>query len=153
MINPEPQRPLVGVILLLLQDDKLLLQLRSTKDELNLLHAPIAGKVDQFESPSQAVIREAYEEAGILIDPANMSLACTVHWSKRSYKDHFIDVIEFYYVATSYEGTPQVMEPDKALSVGFYNIDQLPDTIVASIPKVLEAIKLGKTMLEWRGDF
>lgn len=148
----KPQRPYVGVILLLIRDDKLLLQQRSTDDELKYLYAPIAGKVDQFESPSDAVIREAFEEAGIGINPEDITLSCTVHWANRSYKNESIDVIEFYYTASQFTGTPRVMEPDKAVSVDWYDLDNLPQTMVTSINPILAAIRNGQHYLEWDGD-
>ena len=52
MILPqEPQRPYVGVHLLLIKDNKLLLIKRSVKDEQQGMYALIAGKTDDFESP------------------------------------------------------------------------------------------------------
>ncbi len=144
----QPQRPIVGVILLLMKEGKLLLQQRKGKDGLEGFYAPIAGKVDQFECPSDAAIREAQEEAGIVVDKNDLSLAVTLHWANRRRED----VVEFYFTATKWQGDPKIMEPDRAASIDFYPVKNLPDKTVSSIPRVLEAIEKSQHYLEWRGE-
>jgi ADP-ribose pyrophosphatase YjhB (NUDIX family) len=53
MINPEPQRPYVGVHLLLIHEDKVLLMKRTVKDEMDGLYALVAGKVDHQKARQQ----------------------------------------------------------------------------------------------------
>lgn len=152
MTNKKSQRPYIGVILLLIEDGKLLLQQRCTDDELYHFYAPIAGKVEAFESPSVAVIREAYEEAGIIVDPLDLILACTVHWSDTIRKGKRADIIEFYYLAYRYRHKPTVREPENAMTIDFYPLDDLPLAIAKSIPFVLNAIEQKRHYLEWSGD-
>lgn len=135
--------------MLLIKDGQLLLQQRNEKDDgLQFMYAPIAGKIEERESPTEAMIREAAEEAGITIKTEDLTLACTLHWADRRGKD----VVEFYFTCSAYAGEPRVMEPGSALSIGFYPLDQLPDKLVGSIPRILKAINEGRTYLELRGN-
>lgn len=142
------QKAKTGVILLCIQDDALLLQQRATNDELHSLYAPVAGKMDIHESPTEAIIREAKEEAGILLALDDLTLSCVVHWTNRRGDD----VVEFYFTCSNFSGTPQVVEPDKAFSIGFHPLNDLPDNLVSAIRPVLSAIDNNVFYLEWNGE-
>ena len=106
-LKPQQQTALIGVILLLMRDGKLLLQKRESPDGWLNLYAPVAGKVDDFELPSQAMIREAAEEIGITIHPENLRMACMVQWNALPDKHGQLkNYIEYYYQCDVFDGEP-----------------------------------------------
>ena len=150
---PQQQTALVGVILLLMRDGKVFLQKRESADGWLNRYAPVAGKVDDFELPSQAMIREAAEEIGITIQPENLRMACMVQWNALPDKHGQLkNYIEYYYQCDVFDGEPVIMEPEKASDIGFYALDQLPDKTVGSVNLVLDAIERGQYFLEWSGQ-
>lgn len=136
---------------MLMLDDQILLQKRKGSDELNGFYAPISGKVDVNESPVDAVIREAFEEAGLIIDPKNLSTPFVTHWSRKPHCNEFIDVIEFYFSVYRWKGNPSVRETDKVISIDFYPTKHLPYNTVGSVALVLKAMEEGQSYVQWKG--
>ena len=98
----------------------------------------IAGHLDPDESLAESMAREAQEEAGIKVDPADMQHVHTMHVRTEQPGDLTDERIDFYFTASSYEGEPQIMEPDKCDDMQWFPEDQLPANI---IPKVADAIR------------
>lgn len=148
-LNPQPQRPYVGAHLLLIDDqNRLLLMKRTVKDEMDGLYALIAGKVDVFESPSVALAREAYEEAGITIVAEDLQHIVTIHHAETDYKAAKHDVVEFYFRPRKWSGTPVITEPDKASELAFFALDDLPQPISPWIEHVLKAMNDNTRFIE-----
>jgi len=74
--------PLVGLILI--KEDKILLLRRFQTGFEDGKYSFIAGHVDGNESMTEAMAREAKEEAGIIIDPGKLKHTLTMHRTKRS---------------------------------------------------------------------
>lgn len=146
----EPQRPYVGVHLLIFDEGKLLLMKRTVKDQMEGMYALVAGKVDQHESPKIALVREVFEETNLRINPEHLVLIATVHHAKTDYKAQKEDVIEFYFKTDQWQGKPVIMEPDKASELGFYRLDELPTPMPKGLQFALHALKGGPSFIEIR---
>ncbi|HEX8226293.1 MAG TPA: NUDIX domain-containing protein [Candidatus Saccharimonadales bacterium] len=85
------------------------------------------GKVDEGESILEAVVREAAEELGITIDPADAKL---VHINQ-----NFIDhaYFNFTFDVTRWQGTPQIMEPEKCSDLRYFPPDRLSEKCTLSV--------------------
>ncbi len=92
----------------------------------------IAGHLDGDESVSQAMIREAKEEALIKVAVADLIPATTIH--RKSPDAEYVD---FFFVTTKWQGEPTIGEPDKCDQLAWYPIDDLPDL---TLPHISEAI-------------
>ncbi len=79
-----------------------------------------AGHVEVGESPKDGMVREAFEEVGIKIDPNDLKLLTVVYKQSRD------EVIDFVFEVEKYEGTIQNMEPEKCGGWNFYDMDNLP---------------------------
>lgn len=119
------------------------LALENTRSEVLLLkrqntgykdgfYSLIAGHVEVQERPSEAIVREAYEEAGIM--PEGMVLR---HISSR----YNTGRIDYFFHATSWRGRIINKEPDKCAALAFYPIDNLPLEIIPFVKEMLQAIK------------
>lgn len=147
-VQRPPQRAYVGAHLLLLQDDQILLMKRTVKDSMDGMYAAIAGKVEEGESPLDAVLREATEEAAIRLDAGDVHFLATVHHAASIYRAEIVDVIEFYFVARKWSGTPVICEPDKASEMAFFPLDNLPDPLPQGLLAALSALQGGACYIE-----
>lgn len=150
MTSPQPQRAFVGVHLLMIQDNCLFLTKRLVKNSMYGMYALVAGKVDQFESPRDALVREAREEIGVILTPESLDHVTTVHHAQSDYKLEKHDVIEFYFLAKEWQGTPVNHEPDKIHEIGFFPMDALPTPLPRGLTHALEALKTGQRFIELR---
>lgn len=137
-----PQRPYIGVFLLLSKDSKVLL-LRRHDDHLNGLYMLVAGHVDEGETLTGALIREAKEEAGIHIHQNDLHLLCVIPHPNAPYKGKTADIINFVFLCEKYDGSVQNNEPHKCDKMGFYPLDNLPSPLTPHTQKAIDAYKNG----------
>ncbi|MFI7087621.1 NUDIX domain-containing protein [Streptomyces anulatus] len=101
----------------------------------------LAGRCEQ-EPALACLVREAREEAGLVIDPADVELVHVVH---------VVDVpgsmplMQLVFRACRWEGTPEVREPDKCLTWRWWPQDELPDRLVSYTRTAISAIAEGRT--------
>jgi len=113
------------VELYLKKDNKVLLHKRFTTNYEDGNYGFIGGHVQKDENLKQALIREAQEEAGIILKEEN--LKCVFIANKTGKKN----CINFIFLATKFQGTPTIMEKDKCTDLNWFDIDKLPHNIIA----------------------
>ncbi|MFD8632290.1 NUDIX domain-containing protein [Streptomyces sp. NPDC059533] len=139
---------IVGVHLYLERDGQVLLGLRHPGSAYaGGSHHFLAGHCEQ-ESAVACLVREAQEEAGLLIDPADVELAHVVHMVDKPGDQPRIG---FVFRARQWTGTPQVREPDRCVSWDWWPADALPEPIVPYTRAAIEGIRAGRpyTELGW----
>jgi len=102
----------------------------------------IAGHLDGNETVSQAMIREAFEEAKIKIDPSDLVPATVIH---RMSDQEYVD---FFFVAKKWTGTPVIAEPDKCDDLSWFPLDDLPDNLLPFIKTAFDNYKNGVPFFE-----
>jgi len=120
-----------------LKDGKILLGKRLGAHGTGEYAGP-GGHLEHLESFEQCARRETMEEAGIEIE--NVRFLCLSNLKKYAPK-HYVDI---GVVADWKSGEPQVLEPDKLESWGWYDLDALPQPLFAVEPHYIEAIKTGR---------
>lgn len=120
-------RHLIDVHVLLVGDgDILLTQRRDTNPMFDgLWHLP-SGKLDAGESAVDAAAREAEEEVGILIDPADLRLVHTLHVNGSGPEPR----LGLFFEARGWVGQPTNREPDKCSAVQWFPLAALPDQLI-----------------------
>ncbi|MFE2322727.1 NUDIX domain-containing protein [Streptomyces sp. NPDC059385] len=139
---------IVGVHLYLERDGRVLLGLRHPGSAYaGGTHHFLAGHCEQ-ESAVACLVREAQEEAGLLIDPTDVELAHVVHMVDKPGDQPRIG---FVFRARQWTGTPEVREPDRCVSWGWWPADALPEPIVPYTRAAIEGILAGRpyTELGW----
>ncbi len=94
------RRVVVDVILLLIAGDKILLRERANTGYGDGAYEPPSGQLADRETIVETAIRVAWDEAGILIGPENVSLAHVMHDVSGSGR------IAFFLAASGWEGEP-----------------------------------------------
>lgn len=144
----EHQRPLIGTFLMLIRDGKLLLQKRNS-GALNGIYTPVSGHVDGSENVIEALVREAWEEAGIILNPSDLTVKVVAHLPNAPYKNGYADIINFFCFTDKYEGIIENKEPDKCESLKFYDLKNLPKEMMSHIFEVLKAYETNQTYIVW----
>lgn len=107
----------------------------------------LAGRCEQ-ESALACLLREAWEEAGLVIDPADAELAHVVHVVDAPGS---LPLMQLVFRARRWEGTPEVREPDKCLTWRWWPRHELPDRLVPYTRTAITAISEGRpySQLGW----
>jgi len=106
-------------------------------------YSVVAGHVEADETLREAAIREAREEAGVVIDPDDLELVHVVH--RRSDEER----LSFFFLARAWQGEPFNAEPQKCDDMIWVNIDRLPPNMVGYVAQALEEIEAAALYSEY----
>ncbi|WP_063784524.1 NUDIX domain-containing protein [Streptomyces viridochromogenes] len=138
----------IGVHLYLERDGEILLGLRHPDSAYAPLeHHFLAGHCER-ESAVDCLVREAWEEAGLVIKGEDVDLVHVVH---------LVDApgapprLQLVFRARRWQGEPELREPDKCVSWGWWPVDALPEPTVRYTRAALDGIRHGRlyTELGW----
>ena len=114
---------------LILEKDKKLLFLKQTPNNGGG-HSLVGGKIDNQESASEALIREAFEEIGIRLKKKHLQL---IHLYRRDSNKEIIMV----YKARKWTGKPEPLETHKFKKTHWFSILSLPTKISPTTNHIL----------------
>lgn len=124
----------VNVYLILRQNDKLLLHLRKNTGYCDGQWSLVAGHVEDNESATAALIREANEEIGIELIVDHIRIAHLMH--RKSDRLN----IDIFFECQSWNGAIQNCEQQKCEKLAFFTLDAMPENTVDYIKKALNHI-------------
>lgn len=131
---PERYRSIIDVHVILQRGDEILLLERQNTGYCDgMLHLP-SGHLDEGEPIPCGAAREAAEEVGVDIDPADLSLVAVVHHRQRE----DLARVGMFFLARKWSGDPIVAEPDKAGNLLWADPRLLPTN---TIPYPAESIR------------
>jgi 8-oxo-dGTP diphosphatase len=133
-------RHLIDVHVLLIRDGQVLLSQRRDTNPLfdGLWHAP-SGKLDAGESVLDAAAREAHEEVGVRIDPADLDHVHTIHVNGSGPEPR----LGLFFTTGHWTGTPTNKEPDKCRGLHWFPLDNLPEGIIDYPAAGIDAFRHG----------
>lgn len=124
---PRRFQAIVAVHLFLLRGGEVLLLRRHNTGYEDGNYSVIAGHLDGDEPATLALAREAMEEAGTAIAPADLRFAHVMHRKEAGAADERIDV---FFAATTWQGEPTVREPEKCSELRWVSLNALPENVV-----------------------
>ena len=125
--------------LCLIKDNQILLLRRFNTGYEDGNYSMIAGHVEPNETFTQCIIREAEEEAGILLKPEDLEVVHVMHRnSGTSYDNERVDV---FFTAKKWSGQITNKEPHKCDDLSWFDLDKLPENIIPYIKQAINAIK------------
>jgi 8-oxo-dGTP diphosphatase len=126
----------VGIGVMIMKDGKVLLGKRKGKHGAGEYAWP-GGHFEYMESFTDSAKREVMEETGMEIDNIRfLRLANLKEYAPK----HYVDI---GLIADWKSGEPQLLEPEKCESWGWYEIDNLPKPLFATVDTFIEAYKGG----------
>lgn len=121
-----------AVHMIIVNNDKILLQKRKGSKLWPGYYALPAGHIDEGENQFDALVREAKEELDIQINPNNILKSYTV--LRRNYfkidGKQLEPYIDYYFEIKDYNGTPKIVEKDKCDELIWANINDLPEPFI-----------------------
>lgn len=124
-------------------DGRVLLQLRrGTGYRDGHWAAAAAGHVEAGEPVTAAAVREAAEELGVGIDPADLVPLTAMHRTAPTGLE--VDQrVDFFFTCRRWSGEPRTLEPDRSAGLRWCPLDALPEPVVPHERYVLEALRAG----------
>jgi 8-oxo-dGTP pyrophosphatase MutT (NUDIX family) len=104
-----------------------------------LWHAPSGHLDGPHEDIAAALVREAHEETGVVIDLADVHFALTVHHRGPGGRSR----IGVFFEVRAWRGVPEVREPAVCDAMGWFGLDALPEPMVAYCRAGLDAYRTG----------
>jgi 8-oxo-dGTP diphosphatase len=126
-------------VLLRRPDGMILLLERSGTGYADGQLCPPSGHLEEGESVVQGVIREAREETGVLIEPADLVFSHVVHHRNPVGQPR----IGFFFATTRWHGEPANLEPHKCAGLYWADPARLPANTVPYTAAALAAISRG----------
>jgi len=121
-----------AIHIILINDNKILLQKRKGSKLWPGFYALPAGHIDKGETQYDALVREAKEELGIEINTRDIINDYIV------LRRNFFEIdgkilepyIDYYFEIKKYKGTPKIMEKDKCDELLWVDVDNLPEPFI-----------------------
>ena len=123
-----------SVYLVLIKDNKILLSRRYNTGYFDNYYSFPAGHLDGEETVKQAMVREAKEETGIVLNPLDLKL---IHTMNRRIPDD--ERVDFFFTTEKWQGEPKIMEPEKCSDLSWFEINNLPNNIIPYIKQAIDS--------------
>lgn len=127
--------------IILIKDNKILLSRRFNTGFRDGYYSLVAGHVEEGESFTTAIVREAKEEANIKLIPKNLEV---VHVANRCEKFSPAEIryrVDVYIKAKSWQGKIKNLEPNKCDDLSWFPINKLPPNIIPYIRQAINNIR------------
>jgi len=102
-----------------------------------------AGHVELGESVFVAAAREAAEELGITVDPADIEPLCAVQRTLPGCDDPVEQRADYFLTTRRWTGEPEPLEPEKCVELRWCRPSALPDPVVPHERIVLGLLAAG----------
>lgn len=138
LLKNRPTGTSVCAYLLLKKGDQILLNLRKNTGYADGMWSFIAGHVEDGETATEGMIREAKEEIGITIQPEQLKVVHIMHRLSNRFN------VDIFFECFSWEGEIKNREPHKCERMDFFPIHSLPTPLVDYNRAVLELVAKGE---------
>jgi 8-oxo-dGTP pyrophosphatase MutT (NUDIX family) len=135
-----------AVYILLRRDNEILLLKRANTGYQDGKYSFPAGHMDGGELAKSAILREAAEEVNVKIKEKDLKF---VHFTHRLNGGIEHERTDLFFEAWKWSGEIKNNEPDKCTDVRWFNVNNLPKTIIPYIRIVLEKVLAGEYYSEY----
>jgi ADP-ribose pyrophosphatase YjhB (NUDIX family) len=125
-----------AVYLVLKKDNQILLLQRQNTGYMDGYWSLPAGHHDGGQTLKEAMCREAKEEAGVNIQPEDLTFIHVMHRHQANDGER----IDFFFGCTSWTGSITNAEPHKCSALTWFSPDALPSNLVPSVKHALQHI-------------
>ena len=135
------------VLLALIKNDQVLLIRRSNTGFSDGMYSLIGGKVEKGETMRAALVREAFEEIDVIIDPDDLAFVHAFHR-----KGDAEELVAFCFATTHWLEEPHNKEPEKHDDLRWFPLDRLPSNMIPANKQAVESIVQGRYYSEHGWD-
>lgn len=122
---------------LILYDQGRILLLKQTKPNGGN-YSLVGGTVESTEYARDALVRESLEEAGVILNPKDLTLVHVMH--KVGKKEQRVGL---YFKASKWEGELRALEKEKFKAARWFDLDDLPKNLTETVRIVLRSYRKG----------
>ena len=123
--------------------ERVLLQLRAGTGFMDGHWAlSAAGHVEPGEDAVAAAVREAAEELGVHLDPADLVPLCAIHRTAVPHEP-VDERVDFFFECRRWTGEPQRREAHRAAELRWFDLAALPEPVVPHERRVLDGLHRG----------
>ncbi len=134
----------IAVFVLLKKDEKIFMLRRANTGWADGMWTIPSGHVEKGETVIEAAIKETKEEAGVSVLPEDLRFV-HVHAVGEEY-------VNFYFVASAWEGDPHLAEPDTCSEVAWVSIDSIPVDTILQVRSLIKEIRCNNYFSEIKND-
>jgi len=102
-------------------------------------YSMIAGHLDPGETFTQCIVREAEEEAGIILDPEDLKVAHVMHRNSGTAENS--ERIDIFFITDKWEGKITNREPHKCDDLSWFDLNNLPENVIPYIEQAINGIR------------
>jgi len=125
--------------LALIDENKVLLLKRQNTGYEDGNYSLVAGHVDEGETFTQCIIREAKEEAGIELIPEFIEVAHIMHRNSQTTEDN--ERVDVFFIVKKWSGEIINKESQKCDELSWFDLDDMPDNVIPCVKQALDNIK------------
>lgn len=133
-------RIIPAAYLVLEQNNKFLMLRRLNTGYHDGDYSLISGHINEHESLRQCIIREAKEEADIVVKPEHLKLVHVVSMIGKGGEDR----ANFFWSCSEWQGEPQNKEPEKCDDLSWFDKENLPANMAPEVKVAFENIFKGE---------
>jgi 8-oxo-dGTP diphosphatase len=122
--------------LMLLDGSKILLSRRYNTGYEDGNYSLVAGHVDQEESFTECMIREANEEAGITLHSQDVTFSHLMHRNRDTSEK--VGRVDIFFIVRKWQGEVVNKEPNKCDDLSWFELDALPDNLIHHVRVAIE---------------
>ncbi len=123
--------------LVLIEDDKILMLRRFNTGYEDGNYSIVAGHVDEGETFIHCIIREAKEEAGIILKSEDLKVCHVMHRNGGKGNER----IDIFISAKDWSGEIEIKEKDKCDDLSWFSFDNIPENTIPCIKQAINCIK------------
>lgn len=144
----ERHKVIPAAYVLLIRDVSTLLLRRFQTGYFDGYYSLPAGHVEEGETPTSCIIREAHEEVGITLGEEKLHLAHTLYRVQGMPPPY--GRVDFFFTAETWESEPENREPEKCDDLRWFSLGDLPDNMVPEVKQAIEHFQRGVSYSEIR---
>ena len=128
--------------LILIKDSKILLLRRFNTGYEDGKYSMVAGHVDKGETFTECIIREAEEEAGIILKPENLKVVHVMNLdSSQGVENEENERADILFMAENWNGKIENKEPNKCDDLSWFPLDNIPNNTIDHVRFAIENYK------------
>ena len=119
------------------EHNQILLLKRNNSTCFNGNYGLVGGKIEPYESARSAAIREIFEEVGIIVELPDIEFAHVMQFIGTEQEQ----CIAFFFIIKIWQGEPFNKEPSKHDHLKWFELHEVPDSLIPRHKLALECIK------------